>query len=145
LRLINHIVSPDNNLKMVQANAISWFESPTNDIERAAAFYEAVFSVQLIPLEFPDLKMRMFPVQDMQTGVGGSLVQSNGFHVPSDRLGPLIYLNANPDVQGVLDRVEAAGGKVTVPKTEISPEYGYMGVFLDTEGNRIGVHSVPQG
>lgn len=130
---------------MVQANAISWFEIPTTDIDRATTFYEAVFSVQLIPMDFPNLKMRMFPVQDMENGVGGALVQSDGYHVPSDSLGPLIYLNANPDVQGILDKVEAAGGKVTVPKTQISPEYGYMGTFVDTEGNRIAVHSVPQG
>ncbi len=128
---------------MVQPNAISWFEIPTTDIDRAAAFYEAVFSVNLIPLDLPGIQMRMFPVQDMQNGVGGALVHSDD-HIPSDRQGPLIYLNANPDVQGVLDKVATAGGKVTVPKTQISPEYGYMGVFLDTEGNRIGVHSVPQ-
>ena len=52
-------------------------------------------------------------------------------------------VNANPDVQTILDRVEAAGGKILVSKTEISPEHGYMGVFVDTEGNRIGLHSVP--
>lgn len=130
---------------MVQQNAISWFEIPTNDIERATAFYEAVFSVQFIPLDFPNIKMRMFPVENPESGVGGALVQSDGYHVPSDSLGPLIYLNANPDVQQVLNKVEAAGGKVLVPKTQISPEYGYMGVFLDTEGNRIALHSVPQG
>jgi hypothetical protein len=58
--------------------------------------------------------------------------------------GPLLYLNANPDVQIILDKVEAAGGKILVPKTEISPEYGTMAVFFDTEGNRIALHSVPQ-
>jgi predicted enzyme related to lactoylglutathione lyase len=56
----------------------------------------------------------------------------------------LIYLNGNPDVQNVLDKVEAAGGKIVVPKTQISPEYGYMAVFIDTEGNRVALHSVPQ-
>jgi hypothetical protein len=77
-------------------------------------------------------------------GVGGTLVDSGGYHKPSATDGPLIYLNGNPDVQIVLSRVEAAGGKITVPKTEISPEYGYMAVFLDTEGNRIALHSVPE-
>jgi predicted enzyme related to lactoylglutathione lyase len=55
----------------------------------------------------------------------------------------LIYLNGNPDVQNILDKVEAAGGKISMPKTEISPEYGHMALFIDTEGNRIGIHSVP--
>jgi predicted enzyme related to lactoylglutathione lyase len=62
------------------------------------------------------------------------LVFTNGFHKPSSTDGPLIYLNGNPDVQNVLDKVEAAGGKIMVPKTEISPEYGYMAVIIDTEG-----------
>lgn len=74
---------------------------------------------------------------------GGAVVDSGGFHKPSATDGPLIYLNGNPDVQHILDRVEAAGGKIMVPKTEISPEYGSMAVILDTEGNRIGLHSVP--
>jgi predicted enzyme related to lactoylglutathione lyase len=56
----------------------------------------------------------------------------------------LVYLNGNPDVQNVLDKVEAAGGKILVPKTQISPEHGYMAVFADTEGNRIGLHAIPQ-
>ena len=64
-------------------------------------------------------------------------------HKPSATDGPLIYLNANPDVQHVLNKVEKAGGKILVPKTQISPEYGFMAVFIDTEGNRIALHSMP--
>ena len=85
----------------------------------------------------------MFPLDDMMKGVGGALVFTNGFHKPSTTDGPLIYLNGNPDVQNILDKVEAAGGKIMMPKTEISPEYGFMALILDTEGNRIGLHSVP--
>ena len=86
----------------------------------------------------------MFPLDDMMTQVGGAIVDSGGFHKASLTDGVLIYLNGNPDVQLVLDKVEAAGGKIMVPKTQISPEYGFMAVFVDTEGNRIGLHSVPQ-
>jgi hypothetical protein len=125
-------------------NAISWFEIGTNDLDRAAKFYETIFGITLNPLDLPNIKMRMFPLDDMMTGVGGAVVNSGGFHKPSATDGPLIYLNGNPDVQHILDRVEAAGGKIMVPKTEISPEYGYMAVILDTEGNRIGLHSVPK-
>jgi uncharacterized protein len=124
-------------------NAISWFEIGSTDLERATKFYEAVFGVKLFPMDLPNIKMRMFPLDDMQKGVGGAIVFSNGFHRPSATDGPLVYLNANPDVQGVLDKVETAGGKILVPKTEISPEYGFMAVILDTEGNRVGLHSVP--
>ena len=129
---------------MVFNNAISWFEIGTSDLTRATKFYETVFDVTLTPLDLPAIKMRMFPLGDMMTQVGGALVDSGGFHKPSSTDGPLIYLNGNPDLQNVLDKVEAAGGKIMVPKTLISPEYGFMAVILDTEGNRIGLHSVPQ-
>ena len=93
-------------------------------------------------MDFPNIKMRMFPVDDPM-GVGGAIVDSGGFHKPSATDGPLVYLNANPDVQTVLDKVAGAGGTVIVPKSEISPEYGHIGVFIDTEGNRVALHSIP--
>ncbi len=130
---------------MTFKNAISWFEIPTSDLDRATAFYEAIFDTKLIPLDMPQLQMRMFPLEDMMTGVGGALSYAPGFYSPSSTDGTLIYLNANPDVQIVLDRIEAAGGKIIVPKTEISPEHGFMAVFADTEGNRVALHSVPAG
>lgn len=129
---------------MALKNAISWFEIPATDLPRATKFYETIFGIILNPLDLPNIKMRMFPLEDMMTQVGGALVDSGGFHKPSSTDGPLIYLNGNPDVQKVLDKVEAAGGKIMVPKTMISPEYGFMAVILDTEGNRIALHSVPQ-
>ena len=125
-------------------NAISWFEIGTTDLGRATKFYETIFGVSLIPMDLPNIKMRMFPIDNMQTGIGGALVDSAGFHKPSATEGSLIYLNGNPDVQKVLDKVDAAGGKILVPKTEISPDYGFMAVIIDTEGNRIGLHSVPK-
>ncbi len=128
---------------MTFKNAISWFEIPATDLDRAQKFYETIFSMHLLPMDMPSIKMRMFPLEDMM-GVGGAVVDSGGFHSPSATAGPLIYLNANPDLQQVLDKVDAAGGKIMMPKTEISPEYGYMAVIIDTEGNRIGFHSVPQ-
>lgn len=123
-------------------NAISWIEIPATDLDRAQKFYETILNISLTRLDLPNIKMRMFPIDDPM-GVGGALVSSDGFHKPSATDGPLIYLNANPDVQRVLNKVEKAGGKILVPKTQISPEYGYMAVILDTEGNRIAFHSIP--
>lgn len=125
-------------------NAISWFEIPTTDINRAQKFYETIFGINMVSMDLPNIKMRMFPLDDMQNGIGGALVDSGGFHKPSLTDGPLVYLNGNPDLQNVLDKVEQAGGKIMVPKTEISPEYGNMAVFIDSEGNRVALHSVPQ-
>ena len=124
-------------------HAISWFEIPTTDIERAQKFYETIFGISMMAMDMPNIKMRMFPLDDMMTQVGGALVDSGGFHKPSVTEGPLIYLNGNPDVQNVLDKVEAAGGTILVPKTEISPDYGFMAVFIDSEGNRVALHSIP--
>jgi predicted enzyme related to lactoylglutathione lyase len=129
---------------MIFKNAISWFEIPATDIHRAQKFYESIFDFQMIPMDLQQIQMRMFPTTDMMNGVGGAVCTSGGFHIPSEDKGPLIYLNANPDVQIVLDRIEGAGGRILVPKTQISPDYGYMAVFIDTEGNRVALHSVPQ-
>ena len=128
---------------MTFKNAISWFEIPATDLNRATQFYETIFGITLTPMDTPEIKLRIFPLEDMMTGIGGALADSGGFHKPSSTDGPLLYLNANPDVQNVLDKVEAAGGKIVVPKMEI-PDHGYMAVFIDSEGNRIALHSVPQ-
>lgn len=128
---------------MVHKNAVSWFEIPTKDLGRAQRFYETILDITFTPLDLENFKMRMFPITD-PLGVGGALMQSADFYKPSATDGPLVYLNANPDVQNVLDKVEKAGGKILVQKTQISPEHGYMAIILDTEGNRIAFHSVPQ-
>jgi uncharacterized protein len=129
---------------MTYKSAISWFEIPATDLDRATTFYETLFDVKLIVMDMPGVKMRTFPVADMMNDIGGAIVDDGGFHKPSAGDGVLIYLNGNPDVQHILDKVEAAGGKIAMPKTEIAPEYGYMAVMIDTEGNRIGLHSIPQ-
>lgn len=126
-------------------NAVSWFELPATNLDRAQKFYETILDIRMIPLETPQIRMRMFPVEDPMTGIGGALALAPEFYKPSATDGPIVYLNANPDVQRVLDKVEAAGGKILVPKTAISPEHGHMALFIDTEGNRVALHSVPPG
>lgn len=125
-------------------NAISWFEIPVSNLTRAENFYETILGITFVKMDLPNIKMRIFPIDD-PTGIGGSLCDSGGFHKPSSTEGPLIYLNGNPDVQLILDKVESAGGKALVPKTQISKEFGYMAVILDTEGNRIAFHSISPG
>ena len=127
---------------MTFKHAISWFEIPSQDIDRAQKFYEAIFDIQMIPVDVAQIKMRMFPIED-RMNIGGAVVYNSEFYKPSATDGPLVYLNGNPDLQIVLDRVAAAGGKILLPKTQISPEYGYMALIMDTEGNRVGLHSVP--
>ena len=124
-------------------HSISWFEIPTIDLARAQKFYETILGQELVPMDMPGIQMRMFPVPD-HTFISGALTYAPDFYEPQAN-GTLVYLNANPDVQHVLDRVEAAGGKIIVPKTEISPDIGFMAVIHDTEGNRVAFHSVPAG
>ena len=132
-----------NEKMSAQTNAINWFEIPVTDMPRAKAFYEAIFEIKMEEMDMPDLKYAMFPFSPTAAKVSGGLAKS-AIHKPGAS-GSLVYLNANPDVQIVLDRIEAAGGKILMPKTQISPEYGYMAMFTDTEGNRIALHSAPSG
>ena len=121
-------------------NAISWFEIAATDLERATKFYETIFNIKMTPLDLPNIKMRMFPLDDMMNNVGGAVVDSGGFHKPSATDGPLIYLNGNPDVQLILDKVEAAGGKIFRDKQNIG-DFGFIALVQDTEGNLIGLHA----
>lgn len=120
-------------------NTVNWFEIPTVDIDRAKKFYEAIFAVTMFDLPLGDLKMSVFPGDQDNGKVGGALVQHE-MYTPMNN-GVLLYLNANPDIQTVVDRIEPAGGKLLIPKTQISPDIGYMAVFLDSEGNRIALHA----
>lgn len=120
-------------------NAISWFEIPAADLNRAKTFYETIFGITLHSMEFPNgLKMEVFPTEE--GGIGGALAHHPEFYETGTK-GALVYLNGNPDLSNVLDKVDANGGQVIIPKTQISPDYGYMGVFMDCEGNRVALHS----
>lgn len=117
-------------------NALNWFEIPVTDVERAKKFYEKAFDIEMEPMDMMGIQMVMFPSQSPHSG--GALVKGPD-HKPSTE-GSLIYLNGNPNLQLVLDRIEAAGGKITLPKTSIG-ENGNMAFFMDTEGNLVGLHS----
>jgi predicted enzyme related to lactoylglutathione lyase len=128
-------------MRMIKRNAINWFEIPATDLSRAQNFYETILELKLTSLDLANIQMRLIPTED-QTGVGGAICYSKEFYQPSATDGPLLYLNADPDVQKVLDKVAQAGGKVLLGKTQITEEFGYMAIILDTEGNRIGLHSM---
>ncbi len=122
-----------------QENALNWFEISVADIDRAKKFYETIFGIEMHVQEMMGMKMAFFPYEDMNGKVSGGLVQSPS-HTPSMD-GAKVYLNGNPDLSAALSKVEAAGGKVAMPKTKISDEVGFMAFFVDTEGNAVGLHS----
>lgn len=122
------------------ANSLNWFEIPAVDIDRAAKFYGTIMNAEMGPtMDMMGMKMIGFPSDPTNGKASGGLCQSE-MHKPSQE-GALIYLNANPSIQTVIDKIEAAGGKVVMPKTQISPEIGYMAFFIDTEGNKVGLHA----
>ncbi len=121
-------------------NAISWFEIPVIDFDRAKKFYSKIYDFEMPESQMGPFRMGFF-LYDYEKGqVGGAICQGESYE-PAGSKGPRVYLNGGKDLNTVLNRVEAAGGKVTVPKTEISPEHGFYGNFEDTEGNVIALHS----
>jgi len=118
-------------------NLINWFEIPATDFKRAVSFYKAILGVEIKETEMFGTKMGFFPTD--ATNVSGSIVQGEDYKPSTD--GILAYLNGGNDLQIVLDKVELNNGNIIVPKTQISPEMGYFGMFIDTEGNKMAVHS----
>jgi hypothetical protein len=121
-------------------NAINWFEIPASDLKRAKKFYETIFEFDMPELDIGDgLRMALFPA--ITGTVGGTIIENKEWYLPSENHGPLLYLNANPNLQFILDRVEEAGGKIMIPKKLITEDNGYMAIILDSEGNRVALHS----
>lgn len=119
------------------ANALNWFEIPASDINRAAKFYSTVLGVELSVMEaMPGYMMAMFPAEE---GVAGAVVQGEGY-TPTTT-GTLVYLNAGEDLSGPLGRVEGAGGEILMPKSGIG-DNGFIAYIKDTEGNKVGLHSM---
>ena len=122
-------------------NAISWFEIPARNFDRARKFYETILDVtiEVSPTSHRERKEGYFPANTNRGGVGGGLVQGEGYEPSS--LGTLVYLNGGEDLSKPLARVESAGGKVVVPKTSLGPN-GFIAFFIDTEGNKVALHSI---
>jgi uncharacterized protein len=120
-------------------NSLNWFEIPVTDLQRAKHFYQVAFGIHMEEMNMPGMEMAVFPMEMGNGKASGALVKSD-FSQPSKE-GVLIYLNANPDMTDVLERIKSEGGEIVMDKTLISPEIGYMANFIDTEGNRIALHS----
>ena len=118
-------------------NVINWFEIPVTDINRAADFYSKVFNIQMHIMDFGEFIMAGFPSDGKSTG--GALCQGKSYNPSQD--GIVIYLNGGDDLAVPLSRVKAAGGKILTEKKQITPEIGYMALFIDSEGNKIALHS----
>ena len=116
-------------------HAINWFEVPAKNFERAVGFYDTIFASPLHQGEFGGMPHGFFTDGEGES-VGAVVFSPN--HQPSDK-GVVIYLNTGKELDKVISRVEGAGGKVVMPKTDIG-QPGYIAIVQDSEGNRVGLH-----
>jgi uncharacterized protein len=117
---------------------LNWIEIPVTNMKRAKSFYCELLNIDAHEMKLGDNDYAMFAVKDKFNT--GCLVKGNAY-VPS-KDGVVVYLSGGDDLAKVLGRVEKAGGKVLLKKTFLSKEAGHVAYFIDTEGNKIGLHSM---
>lgn len=125
----------------MRGNPVGWFEIYVDDMARARTFYETVLDVRLEPLGDPgdtSLHMLSFPSSIERYGCGGALVNVEG--VAAGGNSTVVYF-ACEDCAVEESRVAGAGGSIDRRKLSIGA-YGFVSLVVDTEGNRIGLHSM---
>jgi predicted enzyme related to lactoylglutathione lyase len=125
-----------------ETNILTWFEIPVSNIDRAKTFYETILDIEMIKRTDGNDEAAFFPynpniVQATSGRVTGVLSKTDKNSPSGD--GTLVYINASPDIQIVLDKVEPAGGKIIANKIRIPA--GFIAVVMDTEGNKVGLHA----
>lgn len=135
LKEINHTIISQG--EKVMKSYISIFEIPAIDMSRAIKFYQAILNINIEKMEMPGMEIGIFPYED-QT-VTGVIMKEEGLKPSAD--GVTIYLNGGDNLQVILDKVQSNNGKIMIPKTPHADEIGYFAIFLDSEGNKIGLHS----
>lgn len=116
---------------------ISLFEIPATDISRAVNFYQAILDVKIEIMEMPEMQIGILPYENQI--VTAVITKAESYKPSTD--GVTIYLNGGENLQIILDKVETNGGKIVIPKTSHADESSYFALFIDTEGNKIGLHS----
>lgn len=134
-----HKVDSSANQKMADMkNLVSIVEIPTEDFSRAMNFYGKILGIDIEVVEMGGIKMGLFP--GTEDGPAVQIIHGDGYKTSAD--GIIVYLNGGDDLQKVADKIESNGGKIVIPKTEIGPDMGFYAVFADTEGNKLGLHSL---
>lgn len=118
-------------------DAITWFEIPARDLDRAQRFYETVLAKTLRREAMGDAQLAVFPYAD--DGVSGCVMAAPG-QAPATQ-GTLVYLDAAPSLDAALERAAAAGARIVTPKTPLPPGMGCFAHIEDCEGNRVGLHA----
>ena len=118
-------------------NLISIVEIPTIEFPRAVKFYQTILNTSIEEINMDGTVMGLFPGDEETVSV--ALINSGQYKTSMD--GAVVYFNAGDDLQRVLDKKKANGGKIMVPKTDIGSGMGFYAIFMDTEGNKLGLHS----
>jgi len=116
---------------------IAIFEIPATEFSRAINFYQAILDINIENVEISGMEMGIFPYEEQM--VTGIIIKGEGYKPSAD--GVTIYLNGGDNLQIILDKVEKNGGKIILPKTAHADENGFFALFLDSEGNRLGLNS----
>jgi predicted enzyme related to lactoylglutathione lyase len=117
---------------------INWIEIPVTDIKRATTFYSKILGgIQFQEMEIGPVKYALFPTED--TYNTGALAQGEWYKPSAD--GAVVYLDGGNDLSEILARIAQAGGTVVMEKTFLAKEAGYIGMFIDSEGNRVALQN----
>ena len=115
----------------------NWIEIPVRDMARARRFYERILQVELQPMDVGPVEYALFPSEDRYNC--GALARGDGYEPGPG--GVTVYLDGGGDLDGIVDRVAGAGGTILMPKTYMGQEAGHVAMFLDSEGNRVGLQT----
>ena len=124
------------------ANNVVWLDIPVVDLDRALKFYSAVMGVTVKKETFPgpDGKPQAIGLFPHENNDVGACLFTKSDEKPS-ATGALVYLNAQGRLDDAIAAVVPNGGKILQPKHQIGP-YGSRAVILDSEGNRMALHSM---
>jgi len=132
------VLQTPNQIEHEMKNLISIVEIPTADFSKAVTFYQTILEVSIEKVQMEGIQMGVLP----SNGETVNVVLVHGEDYKPTRDGTLIYFNAGDNLQNMLDKIAASGGEIILPKTEISPEMGFFALFIDTEGNKVGLHGM---
>jgi predicted enzyme related to lactoylglutathione lyase len=135
---------------------ICWFEIPVKDMNRAVQFYQNVFDVNFDIQLFGGIPHAVFVSKRDNFDVTGALRDVSD--VDKEIFGSVIFFDVNVlGMDNVLRKVEQFGGRILMPKTllknklddgritiartYIDNQSGYVAYILDTEGNKLGLYS----
>ncbi len=122
---------------MTNVNPVGWFDIHVSNLDRAKKFYETVFSIQLTDLPIEWGKQSLFPFDHNSPNISGALVEKPD--ITPGRNNTVVYFETEDCIKEE-GKIEVAGGKIVQPKVSIG-DFGFVSIFIDTEGNTIGLHS----